>query len=234
MSITVLDPDSQEDPFPPVGQALEEPDGLLAIGGNLSVELLLCAYRRGIFPWFSAGQPILWWSPDPRSVLFPDALHISRSLRRTLRRARFRCTLNRCFERVVAACAASRPGQQGTWITPEMASAYADLAAEGHAHSVEVWDDRELAGGLYGVAIGRVFFGESMFSRRTDASKVALVRLADALVSGGYRLIDCQLYSPHLASLGAQLIARTDFVAALRQWCNEEPEIALRARGETL
>ena len=228
MPLTVLDHYRNDDPFPPVSQALDEPDGLLAIGGDLSPELLLTAYQRGIFPWFSDDQPILWWSPDPRAVLFPSQLHVSRSLRKTLRRGIFSCTLNRCFARVISACSDARPGQDGTWITPEMTDAYIDLAARGAAHSVEVWKDQVLVGGLYGVAIGRVFFGESMFSRRPEASKVALVELSRLLLSCGYRLIDCQLDSPHLASMGAELMERSEFVTVLQRWCSERPETDLR------
>jgi len=228
MPISVIDPCQREDPFPPVNHALDEPEGLLAVGGNLSPMLLLTAYRRGIFPWYSEGQPILWWSPDPRAVLFPDRLHISRSLRKTLRRGLYQSSLDCCFDRVIVGCADSRPSQDGTWITPEMMHAYTKLAELGHAHSVEVWKDERLVGGLYGVSIGRAFFGESMFSRCADASKVALVKLVHILSSGGYRLIDCQMYSQHLETLGAELIPRVDFVAKLQQWCNEPPETELR------
>ncbi len=231
MPISVIDPYLSEDPFPPVNQALDEPDGLLAVGGNLSPELLLTAYQRGIFPWYSEGQPILWWSPDPRAVLFPDHLHISRSLAKTLRRGVYRSTLDHCFDGVIAGCAEARPSQDGTWITPEMIRAYTQLAELGHAHSIEVWEGERLVGGLYGVSIGRVFFGESMFSRCADASKVALVKLVETLESGGYRLIDCQMYSPHLETLGAELIPRLDFIALLQRWCNETPERELRHRA---
>lgn len=230
MPITVLDSIARDDPFPPVSDALVDPDGLLAIGGNLSPALLLTAYRRGIFPWFSDGQPILWWSPDPRAVLYPRSLHVSRSLRKTLQRKVFRASIDRCFDRVVAACAESRPSQDGTWITPEMKEAYARLAAQGTAHSVEIWQDEKLVGGLYGVALGRVFFGESMFSLRSDASKVALVTLARVLIESGFRLIDCQLYSAHLESMGAELIPRPEFITLLDQWTGESPEMPLGSK----
>ncbi len=198
--------------FPPISQALRDPDGLLAAGGGLTPEWLLAAYRHGIFPWFSDDQPILWWSPDPRMVLFPDELRISRSLAKRLRNGAFRITFNRDFEAVVAACAAPRQGQPGTWITDGMHEAYVALYRLGYARSVEVWHDARLVGGLYGVAMGPVFFGESMFSRTSDASKVALVHLVKAMRAGGGRLIDCQMHTRHLASLGARDIARAEFI----------------------
>ncbi len=184
-------------------------------GGDLAPRRLLCAYRRGIFPWFSEGQPILWWSPDPRAVLWPDALRTTRTLRRTLRRATFAITENAAFDRVVGECAAPRPGQDGTWITRAMAAAYGRLHRKGYAHSIECWRDSELAGGLYGIAIGQVFFGESMFSRVTDASKVALAHLCTL----GFGLIDCQVPNPHLARLGAVEINRRRFLALLDELC---------------
>ena len=202
-------------PFPPLSHALREPNGLLAAGGDLSIERLLEAYRRGIFPWFSDGDPILWWSPDPRMVLFPAELKISRSLAKTLRRNRFRLTADRAFGEVIDACRAPRPGQDGTWITGQMSAAYRRLHEAGHAHSVEAWLDDELAGGLYGVALGRAFFGESMFARVTDASKVALVALVRQLARWRFGLIDCQMNTPHLASLGAREIPREDFARRL-------------------
>jgi len=190
----LLDPRDPDAPFPPAEAALREPNGLLAVGGDLSPRRLLRAYRSGAFPWYGEGQPILWWSPDPRAVLLPERVRVSRSLRRTLRRGLFRVTVDRAFDAVIEACATvPRPGQDGTWITPEMAAAYRRLHRLGHAHSVEAWTrDGELAGGLYGVAIGRVFFGESMFSRRSDASKVALVTLCRALEAWGYGLVDAR------------------------------------------
>jgi leucyl/phenylalanyl-tRNA--protein transferase len=204
-------------PFPDPALAETEPNGLLAVGGDLSPQRLRNAYRLGIFPWYSAGQPILWWSPDPRLVLFPDGLRISRSLRRTLRRDTFSISLDRDFGAVIRACAAPRPDADGTWILPEIARAYERLHALGLAHSAEAWQDDELVGGLYGVAIGRTFFGESMFSRASDASKVALVHLVRSLAAWGYALIDCQVYTPHLASLGAVEIPRAEFQRRLAE-----------------
>lgn len=211
------------DGFPPVETALDAPDGLLAVGGDLDVERLLEAYRGGIFPWYSADQPILWWSPDPRTVIYPEAVHVSRSLRRTLNSGRFNVTFDRDFDGVIEGCAGPRPDGPGTWLTREMIAAYRALARRGHAHSVECWHDGALAGGIYGVAIGRVFFGESMFSRRTNASKVCLVGLSRHLCRWGYRLLDCQVHSPHLESLGAIRIARKEFVKMLNQWCTARP-----------
>lgn len=203
--------------FPPVERAT--PEGLLAVGGDLSVPRLLAAYRSGIFPWYGAGQPILWWSPDPRTVLLPEQLRVSRSLRKTLRRGDFQVTFDRAFDGVLAGCAEPRANKPrgGTWITPEMHAAYRRLHDAGCAHSIEAWVDNRLAGGLYGVAIGRAFFGESMFTRETDASKVAFVHLVHQLLRWKYRLVDCQIYSGHLASLGAVEIPRAEFQAHLRQ-----------------
>jgi leucyl/phenylalanyl-tRNA---protein transferase len=210
--------------FPPVELALTEPEGLLAAGGDLSADWLLGAYRRGIFPWYGDDQPILWWSPDPRMVLFPAELRVRRSLAKRLRNAGFRVTADHAFAAVVRACAAPRRGQPGTWITAEMRDAYDRLHRLGAAHSVEVWRDEALVGGLYGVALGPVFFGESMFARETDASKVALVHLARAMQAGGGRLIDCQLHTPHLASLGARDIARDVFIGYLEKWLGRPSE----------
>lgn len=201
-----------DDPFPPVERALTRPNGLLAAGGDLSPARLLAAYRRGIFPWFNPGEPILWWSPDPRMVLFPEELRVTRSLKKRLRNTDYEVSFDTCFEEVMRACAAPRRGQRGSWITAQMVAAYTRLHALGHAHSVETWMDGQLAGGLYGVAIGRVFFGESMFTRRTDASKIALVWLVGQLRRWGYGLIDCQMSTAHLASLGAREIPRGEFV----------------------
>jgi leucyl/phenylalanyl-tRNA--protein transferase len=199
------------DPFPPVEQALAEPNGLLAAGDDLSMPRLLDAYSRGIFPWFNEEDPVLWWSPDPRMVLFTDRLHVSRSLRKTIRSGHLRVTCDGAFAAVMRACAEPRPGQDGTWITRGMVYAYEQLAAHGHAHSVEVWEGDALVGGLYGVSIGSMFFGESMFTRRADASKVALVALARQLGRWGLPLIDCQTSTAHLASLGACELPRADF-----------------------
>lgn len=210
-------------PFPPAELALTNPDGLLAVGADLTPSRLLDAYRNGIFPWYSEGQPILWWSPDPRAVLFPEHLHISRSLRRTLRRSRFRVTADHAFRQVVTGCAAPRPGHDGTWITDAMTEAYGRLHDLGAAHSVEVWEEDELVGGIYGVALGRVFFGESMFSRATDASKVAIVHLMKQLQRWGFPLLDCQVHNAHLATLGAQRIPRQEFLTVLDTHCTRKP-----------
>ena len=209
--------------FPPVSHALRDPEGLLAAGGELTPEWLLAAYRHGIFPWYSDDQPILWWCPNPRMVLFPDELRIARSLGKRLRNGGLLVTFDRAFETVVRACAAPRKGQPGTWITEEMHAAYVTLHRLGYARSLEVWPGAELVGGLYGVAMGPVFFGESMFSRASDASKVALVHLVRAMRAGGGRLIDCQMHTRHLASLGARDIARTEFINYLES-CLATPE----------
>ena len=211
-------------PFPPVEQALRSPNGLLAAGGELTPERLLDAYRHGIFPWFNAGEPILWWSSDPRMVLFPEEFKISRSLRKTLRNKTYDVRTDTAFERVMRACAEPRKGQ-GTWITGEMIAAYTELHRMGYAHSVETWLDGKLVGGLYGISIGRMFYGESMFSRTSDASKIALAHLAAQLQywefgpSTGLRtgMIDCQMNTPHLASLGARELPRTEFIQRLQE-----------------
>jgi leucyl/phenylalanyl-tRNA---protein transferase len=205
------------DPFPPLEAARRRPNGLLAAGRDLSVPTLLEAYARGIFPWFSEGEPILWWSPDPRMVLYPRELHVSRSLHRRLKRGDFVVTADSAFADVVRGCAAPREDQAGTWITRGMAAAYLRLHAAGFAHSIETWMDGELAGGLYGVALGRAFFGESMFTRRTDASKIALVYLVRHLERLGFGLIDCQMQTAHLASFGARDIPRRQFATELRE-----------------
>jgi len=203
-----------------VHRALREPNGLLAAGGELTLERLLDAYRHGIFPWYSEGQPVLWWSPDPRMVLEPGAIVISRSLRKRLRRGDCEIRTDASFGDVMRACAEPRAGQAGTWITGEMANAYASFHRAGYAHSVETWIDGQLAGGLYGVSIGRIFFGESMFARATDASKLALAHLARQLERWQFGLIDCQMATPHLASLGAREIARRDFIRSLSELVN--------------
>jgi len=224
-SVSWIQADAPPDAFPDPVLALDEPNGLLAVGGDLRAERLLAAYRQGIFPWYGDGQPILWWSPDPRLVLFPGALRRSRSLRKRLRQGRYRVSANRAFEDVVRGCAAPRPRQAGTWITDEMAAAYVELHAAGHAHSLECWDGDRLVGGLYGVAIGAVFFGESMFSRASDASKVALATLCEC----GYALVDCQLPNPHLARLGAAPVPRERFLALLARACRA-PTVVPRAQ----
>ncbi len=205
------------DPFPPVERALTDPDGLLAAGGTLEPSRLVEAYARGIFPWSSEGEPLLWWSPDPRMVLFCDEFKVSRSLRRRIREGRFEIRVDTAFDEVMLACAGPREGQGGTWITGEMRRAYGGLHRLGYAHSVEAWREGRLVGGLYGVALGRVFFGESMFARETDASKVALAHLVAMLRERGVPIIDCQQDTAHLASLGARPIPRREFAAILAE-----------------
>jgi leucyl/phenylalanyl-tRNA---protein transferase len=225
-SIAWLSERDAPDTFPPVGRALREPDGLLAAGGDLSPARLLAAYRRGIFPWFSTGQPILWWSPDPRAILFPAQLRISRSLAKSIRNKGFETRVDTAFAEVIGACGSSelRPG--GTWLSPQMRLAYMRLHAMRYAHSIETWRAGQLVGGLYGVALGQVFFGESMFSIERDASKVALARLCAELGARDFRLIDCQMATSHLLSLGAQLIPRTEFVDLLARYAvDSEPHV---------
>ncbi len=222
-----LDPYDPEAPFPDVESALQEPDGLLAIGGDLSPRRLIRAYRQGIFPWYSDDQPILWWSPDPRSILYPQNLKISRSLRKTLNKDLYSVTADKAFRRVIEYCAAPRRSGGGTWLTAEMVEAYCHLHDLGLAHSVESWYQGELVGGLYGLALGKVFFGESMFSQRDDASKVAFVRLVEHLRQRDYALIDCQVASAHLESLGACAIPRREFIDSLNRYCDiaSPPEV---------
>jgi len=208
--------DADHPVFPPPERALREPNGLLAAGGNLRVATLLDAYRQGIFPWFETGQPPLWWSPDPRTVLYPDQVHVSRTMARLLRRGGYAITTDQAFAAVIRGCAAPRAGAAGTWIVPEMIAAYQSLHAAGHTHSVECWVDGELAGGIYGVAVGTVFCGESMFSARPNASKLALIHLARGLSAAGFELIDCQVGNPHLATLGATTLPRAIFLERLR------------------
>ena len=221
-SIVWLSERDSPDAFPSVDRALREPDGLLAAGGDLSPQRLLAAYRRGIFPWYSRGQPILWWCPDPRAVLFPERLKVSRSLAKSIRNRGFVTEVDTAFREVIRTCGSAelRPG--GTWLSPEMRAAYFKLHRAGYAHSVETWLDGKLVGGLYGVALGRAFFGESMFSTERDASKVALHRLCTELVARGVDLIDCQMATPHLMSLGAELVPRPQFIHRLMQCVNEE------------
>jgi leucyl/phenylalanyl-tRNA---protein transferase len=208
--------------FPDPRSALSWPNGLLAAGGDLSPERLLAAYRLGIFPWYEAGQPILWWCPDPRAVIFPRELHVARRLRRFLAQQPFEASFDREFAAVVRGCARAEHPGTGTWITPEMVSAYARLHALGHAHSVEVWAGDALVGGLYGVALGRTFFAESMFSRRPNASKAAMIFLAEALRARDFLVMDCQLPSPHLATMGAREIPRQEFLALLSRSIGEQ------------
>lgn len=217
--LPLLLPSDPPSAFPPVDEILEEPHGLLAAGGDLSVPRLLAAYRQGIFPWYEEGQPILWWCPDPRAVLFLEEFHQSRSLKKILRRNLFEVTLDVDFAAVMRGCAMKRPGQDGTWITEAMMSAYGDLHQMGHAHSVEVWREKELVGGMYGVAIGQVFFGESMFSRESNASKVAFSHLVQQLNAWSFAIIDCQMDSMHLNSLGSRTISRLAFSKLLAERC---------------
>lgn len=211
-----LDTDDDHTPFPTPETALTEPDGLLAAGGSLRPLRLLRAYRSGIFPWFNPGEPILWWNPSQRAVIFPERLHLSRSLRRTLRKTPFELTYNTAFREVMLGCAEPRDNSPGTWITPEMIEAYTELHRLGFARSVECRRNGELVGGIYGVHLGRVFFGESMFSRVTNASKVALVEVAR---SPDIALIDCQIPNPHLETLGMETIEREQFMTLLDRWC---------------
>lgn len=204
--------------FPPTANALAEPNGLLAVGGDLSPERLLCAYQRGIFPWYEQGQPILWWTPDPRTVVAPERVHCSHSLAKFLRKSRWTVTIDCAFDSVVRGCAGQRAKSLGTWITPQMRQAYTHLHKLGFAHSAEVLDEqRQLVGGIYGVALGRIFFGESMFSQRSNASKTAFVLLARWLALQGFELIDCQVANPHLSSLGAYEIDRNEFERLLSE-----------------
>jgi len=213
--ISWLSPGDPPDSFPPVERALQDPQGLLAAGGDLSSERLLCAYQQGIFPWYSPGQPVLWWSPDPREVLFPQEFHRSRSLARAMRNRGFHCTFDQDFNGVIDACAAPRSLSPGTWITAEMRAAYCLLHARGIAHSVEVSLQNKLVGGLYGVRVGRVFCGESMFSRVPNGSKAAMDALVRRSLADGTVLIDCQLPSPHLRRLGSRPIPRAAFLELL-------------------
>ncbi|MFK8054044.1 MAG: leucyl/phenylalanyl-tRNA--protein transferase [Woeseiaceae bacterium] len=224
MTLYWLGTESDTD-FPPVEQALTEPNGLLAAGGDLSRQRLLAAYQRGIFPWYGDGQPILWWSPDPRMVLRPTDFHCSRSLKRHVRKHPIRITCNVAFSLVMDHCAAPRDGEDGTWITHEMKDAYVDLHQSGWAHSLEIWSGDEITGGIYGIAIGNVFFGESMFSAQTNGSKMALMALCHLLAADHFELLDCQMHTAHLQSLGAKLWSRETFsqavetgAATLKRW----------------
>jgi len=217
--ITWLSPTDPPQAFPDVSLALREPAGLLAAGGDLGQERLLAAYRRGIFPWYEQGQPILWWSPDPRCVLWPAELHVSRRLARDIRRSAFSLRYNRAFGDVVRSCAGPRRFQSGTWITTEMMAAFEVLHRDGWAHSIEIWDQERLVGGVYGLAIGQVFFGESMFSKAPNASKIALLALTRHMLQTGMQILDCQVVSSHLATLGATTLPRDDFVGLLEGAC---------------
>jgi len=214
-----LAPTDPADAFPPVELALKEPDGLLAAGGDLSQERLLQAYRSGIFPWYEEGQPILWWSPDPRCIMHPRDFHVSRRLARYARLSRFTLSCNQAFGSVIEACAGDRKTQQGTWITADIKAAFGELHAAGWAHSVEIWEDQQLVGGIYGLSIGRVFFGESMFSHRDNASKFAMLGLCSILAQNDFEMLDCQVLSQHLVTLGARLIERAEFSNKLSGFC---------------
>lgn len=209
--LPALDPDDDEQPFPPLDTATDDPNGLLAVGGSLRVPRLVNAYRHGVFPWFEAGQPILWWSPSPRMVLKPDQIHVSKSLRKLLNKNLFRVSFDQAFEHVIHACAAPRKYTDDTWITQSMQLAYIQMHQAGYAHSIEVWYDDELVGGLYGIALGQMFFGESMFSRQANASKVAMVSLSNWLKFWHYQLIDCQMETEHLSRMGAYSMSREAF-----------------------
>lgn len=217
--VTWLSSGDAADSFPPLEQALTEPNGLLAAGGDLHKDRLLYAYQHGIFPWYDDGQPLLWWSPDPRCVFLPGDFRVSKRTSRYLRTSQAEVRVNTAFAEVIAACAASRRSQQGTWITAEMSRAYQELHDHGWAHSVEVWEQQSLVGGLYGVGIGRAFFGESMFSRRSNSSKMALLYLVERMQTNALDMIDCQLHSRHLQTLGAREISRQQFVQHLDSAC---------------
>lgn len=209
-------------PFPPLNQALQSPNGLLAAGGDLSPQRLLQAYSQGIFPWYNPGEPILWWSPNPRMVLIPQQLRVTRSLAKVLRNRSYEIRVDTAFRQVMTACAAPRDAEGGSWIGPEIIDGYCELHRLGHAHSIETWINGELAGGLYGVALGKMFYGESMFTRSNDASKIAFVHLVQKLQQWGCGMIDCQMFTDHLHSFGAQLIPREQFTAKLRLLIAEE------------
>lgn len=218
-----LDPDIIA--FPDTGTALSSPNGLLAAGGALSAEWLLQAYSQGIFPWFSEDEPILWWSPSPRTLIYPEQLHLSRSLRKAIHKNNYQIRFDSAFKEVMHACAEPRTkqGNAGTWISDDIIDAYTELHRLGYAHSIELWDDNELIGGLYGIALGRIFFGESMFSRRTNGSKIALYHLVEQLKQWHYIAIDCQVYNEHLASLGAIEVPRLEFESLIRQYVHQTP-----------
>lgn len=223
----LLDATSPDEPFPDPATAETEPDGLLAVGGDLSPTRLINAYSKGIFPWYNPEEPLLWWSPDPRMVLYPDNLKISRSLAKTLRRGKFEISVDQQFVTVVTECAVPRVQSPGTWISSEMIAAYRRLNDLGYAHSIECWEEGNLVGGLYGVALGKIFFGESMFSKVRDSSKIALVHLVKLLQIAGFKLIDCQVYTQHLESLGATLIPREEFLQEVYTWQHRAPDASI-------
>lgn len=230
----IIQPQDPPERFPDPALAMREPNGLLAAGGDLSPQRLMAAYGQGIFPWYNEGEPILWWSPDPRCVLVPGTMHIARRLARLVRQGRYQITLNTAFEQVIDRCAGPRAYTDGTWITSAMRHAYTALHALGHAHSVEAWEDGELAGGLYGIAVGSAFFGESMFSARRDASKVILAHLDAWLENHKIGLIDCQVESPHLLSLGAQRWPRHKFLRRIARLCRVPSPPGLWKSGRRL
>lgn len=207
--------------FPPTQNAEHEPNGLLAAGGDLSYRRLINAYKQGIFPWYEEGQPILWWSPTPRCVMLTDQIHISKSLAKFIRKTDMRCTFNQAFEQVITACAAPRNYTDDTWITDAMMDAYIELSQQGIAHSIEVWQEDQLVGGLYGLRIGQMFFGESMFSTKTNASKIAIVQLCRSMQQANMPMLDCQVSSDHLLSLGATLLPRQTFENKLAELVNQ-------------
>ncbi|MCK5899022.1 MAG: leucyl/phenylalanyl-tRNA--protein transferase [Methylococcales bacterium] len=224
MELSQLNPYDPNEAFPSLDNALTDPDGLLAVGGCLSVQRLINAYKNGIFPWYNPDEPILWWSPNPRLIITPDHLKISRSLAKVIRQQRFELSVDRAFSKVIKACSTTREEAEGTWISEEMIIAYQQLHQHGIAHSIEAWSQGELVGGLYGVTIGQVFFGESMFHTQTNASKVVFAHLIQQLQQWGYQLIDCQVHSDHLVSLGAYEINRKDFIDQLNRYCNHLPQ----------
>ena len=221
MKLVLLDANNPLQPFPALRNALREPNGLLAVGGCLSSERLINAYRHGVFPWFSGEEPILWWSPNPRLVLFPEKLNVSKRLAKTIRQKKFNVTINQVFDSVISKCGELRADAEGTWISDDIKRAYSQLHRKGIAHSFEAWFDGELVGGLYGVALGNVFFGESMFHTMSDASKVAFAHCVQHLQSLGFQLIDCQVHSEHLVSLGAEEISRSEFSKLLAIHCTD-------------
>lgn len=223
MQLPYIPPYDQSFAFPDVEQAYLDPNGLLAFGGDLSPERLLSAYSKGIFPWYNSDQPILWWSPNPRLVLFPQNLHVSRSLKKAISKSTLKITVDNAFEEVINACSQPREKQKETWITEEMQQAYVKMHQKGYAHSFEVWDNHTLVGGLYGVAIGQVFFGESMFSKQSNASKIAFVNAVKLLYQWDYQLIDCQVETEHLQSFGAENINRKNFCHRLSELTENKP-----------
>lgn len=223
MQLPILDPSNPSQNFPAIASATKEPDGLLAMGGCLSTQRLITAYKQGIFPWYNPGDHILWWSPNPRLVLFPENIILSRSLKKTIRRNDFMITYDQAFPQVMLHCANARRDSTGTWISDEMIDAYTQLHKLGYAHSFEAWFEEQLVGGLYGVSIGQVFFGESMFHKKTDASKVAFSALVQQLRQWNYKLIDCQVHTDHLTRLGAEEIDRENFSNLLTRYCSQSP-----------